>query len=83
MVPEFEQVIAALQPNERSGIFFTPFGFHIALLHSHETNKVADLSEVRIDIQRVLTFASKHKLYMRKMAEFRSTADIRRVGDAA
>ncbi|MGA2739380.1 MAG: peptidylprolyl isomerase [Bryobacteraceae bacterium] len=34
MVEEFEAAISALQPGERTGIFTTPFGFHIAELRA-------------------------------------------------
>jgi hypothetical protein len=35
MVPEFERAVLALRPGEVSGIFRTPFGFHIAKLYEH------------------------------------------------
>jgi peptidyl-prolyl cis-trans isomerase C len=81
MVPEFEEAIALLQPGERTGIFETPFGLHIATLISRKSQGVAELHQVYRDIERVMTFAKQHELYIRRMEELRMSADIRRLGN--
>jgi hypothetical protein len=76
MVEEFDEVIHELAPGERSDIFTTPFGFHIALLHDIIPAGLADFEDVRPDIERVMTFARQHEAYQRAIAEMRSRADI-------
>jgi len=77
MVEEFEEEIRALEPGQRSDIFTTPFGFHIALLHSRTPAGTASFEEVRGTIERVITFARQHEAYLRSIAEMRAQADIR------
>ena len=48
MVEEFDNVVFAMKPGERSPIFRTPFGFHIAEVRSRQPGGgIADLREVR------------------------------------
>ncbi len=77
MVEDFEEVIRGLEAGQRSDIFTTPFGFHIALLHEKIPAGIAELEEVRDSIERVMTFANQHEAYLRSIAEMRSQADIR------
>ena len=77
MVEDFEEEIRALEPGQRSEIFSTPFGFHIALLHAKKPAGTAALEEARAGIERVLTFAREHEAYLQAIAEMRSKADIR------
>jgi len=77
MVEDFEEVLRELEPGERSDIFTTPFGFHIALLHEKIPAGTASLDEVRNTIERVMTFARQHEAYVRAFAQLRSQADIR------
>jgi peptidyl-prolyl cis-trans isomerase C len=77
MVEDFEGALRALNPGQRSGIFTTPFGFHIAQLHSKTAAGPAALEDVRTGIERVLTFAREHEAYLRAVAELRSRAEIR------
>ena len=77
MVEEFEDEIRALEAGQRSDIFTTPFGFHIALLHSRTPAGTASFEEVRGTIERVMTFARQHEAYLRSIAEMRAEADIR------
>jgi hypothetical protein len=77
MVEDFEEEIRALKPGERSDIFTTPFGFHIAFLHELSPAGPATLDQVRAGIERVLTYARQHEAYLRAVAEMRAQADIR------
>src|ERR1035441_682400 len=69
MVEDFEEAIRALEPGQRSGIFTTPFGFHIALLHEKTPARRATFEEARAGIERVMNFAAEHHAYMRAVAE--------------
>lgn len=82
MVQEFDDAIRALQPGQRTGIFTTPFGFHIAELRARIPAAPAAFEEVKADIERVLTFSNQHQAYTRAVAELRSRADIRLVATA-
>ncbi len=79
MVQEFEDAIRALEPEQRTGIFRTPFGFHIAELRAKTAAGPASFEEVRADIERVLTLQNQHRAYLRAVAELRSRAQIRLV----
>lgn len=50
MVEEFDAAVFGLQPGEISGIFRTPFGFHIARLYAKRPEGVLDLSDVKEQI---------------------------------
>lgn len=82
MVEDFEEVLAELEPGQRSEIFTTPFGFHIALLHSKKLAGLAEFEDVRPSIKQVMTFAREHDAYQRAIAEMRARADIRWVAEA-
>ena len=77
MVQEFEDAIRPLKPGQRTGIFTTFLGFHIAELHARTAAGPATLEEVRADIERVLALQNQHQVYLRAVAELRSRADIR------
>lgn len=80
MVQEFD--ITSLEPGQRTGVFTTPFGFHIAELRARSAPRAATFEEVRADIERVMTVQNQHQAYMRGVGELRSRADIRYVPDA-
>ena len=79
MVQEFEEVLKSLDVGQRSGIFVTPFGFHIAELRARQIDGPADFDSVRGDIERVLTTMAEHQALMVSVELLRRKADIRRV----
>ena len=79
MVEEFEQAIRALEPGEHTGIFATPFGFHIAELRGKTPARQARFEEVRDDIERGLTAMNRHRCLLRAVAELRSRAKVERI----
>jgi len=81
MVPEFEDAIRDLKPGARTGIFRTPFGFHIAELRGKTPAGVVSFEEVREDIRRALTVMRQHEAFRRAIAQLRLRADIRWVPD--
>jgi hypothetical protein len=84
MVEEFENVVFQMKPGERSPIFHTPFGFHIAEVRSMQPGGgIAELNEVRETIKLFLT-ALREQDAVRKVAErLRAQAQIRISGGEA
>lgn len=80
MLPEFEEVVCALQPGQQSDIFRTPQGYHIALLHAR-TQEPVPLEECRQDIKDVFMAQRRHAPFLRAIEDLRSPADIRFVPD--
>jgi parvulin-like peptidyl-prolyl isomerase len=83
MVEDFEAAIGALQPGQRTGIFTTPFGFHIAELRAKKPGGPASFEDVRADIEGAFSMRNRQGLYMRGVEELRAKADIRRVAEEA
>jgi parvulin-like peptidyl-prolyl isomerase len=81
MVPEFEAAIRTLQVGERTSIFKTSFGFHIAELRGKKVGGSASFDEVRQDIERVLSAINEQREFLRGLALLRERADIRRIPD--
>lgn len=79
MVEEFERVVFALQPGERSGIFRTPFGFHIAVLIEKSPLPPAGFDEVQESVARVLDTMARHEAFDRAVAVLRTRAEIGRL----
>jgi peptidyl-prolyl cis-trans isomerase C len=61
MVDEFEIAVSALQPGQTSGIFRSPFGFHIARLIDRQPKKLRSLNEVRGQIEEQLWLQKKQR----------------------
>jgi len=83
MVQEFEDAVRALDPGQRTGVFTTSFGFHIAILYAKIPGGPATFEEVRADVQRAFAFRNREQIFLRALAKMRATADIRWVPDAA
>jgi len=78
MVPEFDEVVFALKPGETSGVFRSPFGFHIAQVFEKRPPGLQPLSEVRDDIEQAIWRDTKRRLVMDVMEGLRAKADIRK-----
>lgn len=79
MVPEFDDVVFALQVNETSDIFRTEFGFHIARLDERRPAGIRDLLDVREQIEKALLSQKQIRAVEAFVDELRANADIRNV----
>jgi peptidyl-prolyl cis-trans isomerase C len=83
MVEEFEQALRELVPGQRTGIFTTPFGYHIAELRARNAGTQAQFEDVRPDIERVLTAMREHEAVVQAVSRLRSRAKIERVSESS
>jgi peptidyl-prolyl cis-trans isomerase C len=81
MVEEFENALRAVRPGERTDVFTTPFGFHIAELHDVKTDGLALFDEARGDIERFLIAMSENQEFLRGVEQLRIRATITRTPD--
>ena len=81
MVAEFEEALRGIEPGQRTGIFTTPFGFHIATLHSFTPGGASPFEDVREDIERVLMAMAEHREYLKGIEQLRQRATITRSPD--
>ncbi len=79
MVEEFDNVVFAMQPGQRSPIFRTPFGFHIAEVHARPPAGIASLREAQDTIRRILTALREQEAARRVTEQLRARARIRRM----
>ena len=76
MVEEFERALRQIRPGERTGVFTTPFGFHIAYLRAFEPAGAAEFEDVKGDVERVLAAMAEHREFLRAIDELRRSATI-------
>jgi parvulin-like peptidyl-prolyl isomerase len=79
MVAEFDAVVFRMEPGETSGIFPTPFGFHIARLVQRNEAFLAPFESVRPQIEARLAADMRQQAVRQLIAEARSRSSIRRV----
>ncbi len=77
MVEEFESVIFALAPGQRSPIFRTPFGFHIAKVIERKPAGPRSLDELKDLIGNLLFDQKKQRRIEQHIDSLRAKADIR------
>jgi len=77
MVQEFDDALRGVKPGERTGIFETDFGYHIAQLHEHTPAGYWPLDVAGADIRGSFTIRNREQVFMRGLAKLREAADIR------
>jgi hypothetical protein len=78
MVDEFETALLGLQPGEISGVFRSPFGFHIGKLIARRPAALRSLNEVRSEIEEQLWNQRKQQAVSNFMHSLRVKATIRK-----
>lgn len=76
MVESFERVVFALKPGERSEIFRTEFGYHIAELLEHEPARTLPLFEVKDRIAEELSAEARRKAIERFIDKLKQGAEV-------
>lgn len=76
MVPEFEEVVFNLKPGERSGVFRTVFGFHIARILDRRPEGVADFDDVKDRIAEILHEEKRREFLGKYLDELRAAAKV-------
>ncbi len=76
MVPEFEDVVFNLKPGEMSGVFQTPFGYHIAKVVDRIPPRERPYEEVAAQVQQALIDARENAAIDAYTAQLREKADI-------
>jgi parvulin-like peptidyl-prolyl isomerase len=79
MVDEFDVTVFALQPGQRSGIFRTPFGFHIAQLNEKAAAGPREPGIAQREIEAYLTSKRRHEAMERGLEALRAAAEIERL----
>jgi peptidyl-prolyl cis-trans isomerase C len=83
MVKEFEEAVFTLRKGERTGIFRTPFGFHIAKVLQTKAAGHLSLDEVRPALARRLLIAGKDRAIHAVVEDALRRASIQVVGEGA
>lgn len=83
MVPEFDAVVFALKPGERSKIFRSEFGYHIALLHERREEGPIPFDEVKGHLEEELLKEKRDKALGDYLDRLRAKAEVRPAEAAA
>jgi len=83
MVEEFERELDKLQPGQRSGVFKTPFGYHIARLEEREPEGFQPLDEVADQIRSSLESERREGRIEAVVKELKAKATIETVQPGA
>jgi parvulin-like peptidyl-prolyl isomerase len=79
MVEQFDEIVFALEPGQRSGIFRTPFGYHIAELRAKGSGGPREPGMAQREIEAYLTSKRRHEAMERGLEALRATAEIAQV----
>jgi hypothetical protein len=77
MVEEFDNVVFALKPGERSKIFRTEFGYHLALLHEIRPEGPIPFDEVKGHLEEEILKEKRDKALGDYLDRLRAKADIK------
>ena len=77
MVDEFDEVLFALKPGERSKIFRSQFGYHIALLHEQRKEGPIPFDEVKSHLEEEILKEKRDKALGDYLDRLRAKADIK------
>ncbi len=80
MVPEFEDVVFAMKEGEVSGIFESPFGYHIAKVYDRTAGGPLRLEQVRDRIGEQLLESKRQKALEGYVDELKEKATIEETG---
>lgn len=76
MVEEFEEVVFPLDVGKRSGIFRSPFGFHIARVIARKPEGMRGLDEVKDQISRMLLEQKRRRAVEQFLDSLMSSAKV-------
>jgi hypothetical protein len=79
MVPEFDEVVFALPLNQPSGVFETPFGFHIARVTERKAAGIMSFADAAPRIARAVLNEAKEREVTRRLEALHARASVRRV----
>ena len=83
MVEEFDAVVFALKPGERSKIFRSEFGYHIALLHELRDEGPMPFDEVKDHLEDEMLKEQRDKALGDYLDRLRAKAEVRQADTAA
>ena len=78
MVEEFDAVVFALDAGKSSGIFRSPFGYHIAIAYEKRPAGIRPLTEVRDHIEQGIYARRREAAVEQFVDELRARAEIRK-----
>jgi peptidyl-prolyl cis-trans isomerase C len=83
MVPAFEEVVFGLKPRERSGIFRTVFGVHIAMVTKRRPEGYRPFDEVKLEIASRLFAERRESVVVQAVAAMERATQIHFTAEAA
>lgn len=76
MVPEFDNIVFALEPGQVSGAFRTPFGWHIAKLYGRKPAGIPRLEDIRDQIEETIFQQKRQKVIEQYLDLLIAKADV-------
>ncbi len=82
MVEEFDAAVFPMETGQRSGIFRTPFGYHIAELREKGAGGPTEAGAAQREVEAYLTAKRRQEAIARGLGALRVSAEIARVEEA-